>query len=137
MRKEHWYKPRLLLYAELFTVLARNGMFDKVELIFNKLKSESSLEPDLPGFNKVLKSLMDFKNFGLAVECFYLMKAKGCDPDRTSFKILINGLESNGETNLSASVRQEAEKYYGETLEFLERQEDVALSFPPSELITS
>lgn len=128
MQKEHWYKPRVLLYAELISVLGSNGMFDKVELIFRKLKTESSLEPDSEGFNAVLKSLMGFNIVGLAMECFYLMKAKGCEPDRTTFKILINGLESNGETSLSASVRQEAEKYYGKSLEFLEVQEDMAMS---------
>ncbi|KAM7482827.1 hypothetical protein LguiB_007410 [Lonicera macranthoides] len=128
VRKEHWYKPQLQLYAEIISVLGSNGLFDKVELLFKDLGMESNLEPDIKGFNALLESLMSFSIIGLTMECFYLMKSVGCDPDRQTFKILINGLESNGEASLSAPVRQEAQKYYGESLDFLEEQDEIAVS---------
>ncbi|KAM7479526.1 hypothetical protein LguiA_027739 [Lonicera macranthoides] len=128
VRKEHWYKPQLQLYAEIISVLGSNGLFDKVELLFKDLGMESNLEPDIKGFNALLESLMSFSIIGLTMECFYLMKSVGCDPDRQTFKILINGLESNGEASLSATVRQEAQKYYGESLDFLEEQDEIAVS---------
>lgn len=126
IQKEHWYKPKVLLYAELISVLGSNEMFDQLELVFRKLEDEISLEPDTVGFNAVLESLLSFGIIGLAMDCFYLMKSKGCEPDRSTFKILITGLESKGETSLSVTVRKEAEKIYGSSLEFLEENEDVA-----------
>lgn len=99
-----------------------------MELLFKDLGLESNLEPDIKGFNALLESFMSFSITGLTMECFHLMKSVGCDPDRQTFKILINGLESNGETSLSATIRQEAQKYYGESLDFLEEQEEIAVS---------
>lgn len=112
MRKEDWYRPQLLMYAEMVTVLGSNGLLEKVELLIMELKAERNLNPDLGGFNSLLQSLMNLKLTGLAMECFYLMKSVACDPDRTSFKILIDGLESNGEMNLLGVVQQDAQKYY-------------------------
>ncbi|KAL8154495.1 protein THYLAKOID ASSEMBLY 8-like, chloroplastic [Apium graveolens] len=126
VQKEHWYKPKVLLYAELISVLGRNEMFDELELVFRKLEDEISLEPDIVGFNAVLESLLSFGIIGLAMDCFYLMKSKGCEPDRSTFKILFSGLESKGETSLAVTVRKEAEKIYGSSLEFLEENEDEA-----------
>lgn len=124
IQKEHWYKPKVLLYAELISVLGSNEMFDKLEQVFRKLENEISLEPDTVGFNAVLESLLSFGIIGLTMDCFYLMKSKGCEPDRSTFKILITGLELKGETSLSVTVRKEAEKIYGSSLEFLEENED-------------
>ncbi|KAK2992086.1 hypothetical protein RJ640_023469 [Escallonia rubra] len=128
MRKEYWYKPQVSLYADIISVLGSNGLFEQVQLLFMDLKSESSLEPDIKGFNALLDTLMSFKLTGLAIECFYLMKSVGCEPDRLTFRILIKGLESDGETSLSATLRQEAQRYYGQSLEFLEEEEEMALS---------
>ncbi|KAK1400507.1 hypothetical protein POM88_000112 [Heracleum sosnowskyi] len=100
-------------------------MFDELELVFRKLEDEISLEPDTVGFNAVLEILMSFGIIGLTMDCFYLMKSKGCELDRSTFKILVTGLESKGETSLSVTVRKEAEKIYGSSLEFLEENEDV------------
>ncbi|KAK9287096.1 hypothetical protein L1049_015507 [Liquidambar formosana] len=128
VQKEYWYKPQVLLYADMITVLASNGLFEQVELLFSNLKSECSVDPDIEGFNALLRTLVSTNINGLAMDCFYLMKASGCEPDKSSFKIVINGLESKGETGLSAVVRQEAQKYYGESLEFL-KEEEMAVSF--------
>lgn len=103
-------------------------MFDELELVFRKLEDEVSLEPDIVGFNAVLESLLSFGIIGLTMDCFCLMKSKGCEPDRPTFKILISGLELKGETSLSVTVRKEAEKIYGSSLEFLEENEDVVIS---------
>ncbi|KAK3031629.1 hypothetical protein RJ639_037377 [Escallonia herrerae] len=64
----------------------------------------TNLEPDIKGFNALLDTSMSFKMTGLAIECFYLMKSVGCEPDRLTFRILIKGLESDGETSLSATL---------------------------------
>lgn len=103
-------------------------MFDKLELVFRKLEDEISIEPDIEGFNAILETLLSLGINGLTMECFYLMKSKGCEPDRSTFKILISGLESKGETSLSVTIRKEAEKAYGSSFEFLEENEDVAMS---------
>ncbi|XP_059654110.1 protein THYLAKOID ASSEMBLY 8-like, chloroplastic [Cornus florida] len=124
VRKEDWYKPQVSLYADMISVLASNGLFEKVELLFMQLKMESSLEPDTEGFNALLESLMINNFTGMAMECFQLMKTTGCEPDKSSFKIMINGLESEGETGLSAIVRLEAQKCYG----FLEENEEMTVS---------
>lgn len=128
VRKEYWYKPQASLYAEIISVLGSNELFEQVELIFSILKTENSFEAKTQDLNALLESLMSFNMTGLAMECFYFMKSLGCEPDRSTFRILVNQLESNGETNCAASIRQEAQKYYGESLEFLEEQEEVAIS---------
>ncbi|KAG8371421.1 hypothetical protein BUALT_Bualt13G0085900 [Buddleja alternifolia] len=112
IRKEDWYKPQLLLYAEMVTVLGSNGMLEKVELLIMELKAEDKLNPDIEGFNALLESLMNLNLTGLAMECFYLMKSLSCDTDRLSFKILINGLKSNGEMDLLAVIEQDSLNYY-------------------------
>lgn len=111
------------MYAELISVLGSNELIDKLELVFRKLEKEVSLDPDTEGFNAVLESLLSFGIIGLSMECYYLMKSKGCEPDRSTFKILTSGLESKGETSLSVTVRKEAEKFYGSSLEFLEEND--------------
>ncbi|KAL3514924.1 hypothetical protein ACH5RR_021826 [Cinchona calisaya] len=118
IQKEHWYKPQISLYAELISLLGSNGLLEEVEIIFIKLKKEHYLEPDIKGFNALLENLANFNLTGLAVECFHLMKSTGCDLDKLSYKILINGLESNGEVSLSAILQLEAEKYFGQSLNF-------------------
>ncbi|GMY39178.1 protein THYLAKOID ASSEMBLY 8, chloroplastic-like isoform X1 [Fagus crenata] len=128
IRKEYWYKPQVSLYAEMITVLATNGLFEHVELLHSYLKAERGLNHELEGFNALLKTLISFNLTKLAMECYYLMKEIGCEPDKTSFKILITGLESNGETGPSAMVRQDAQMYYGECLEFLEEEEEIMVS---------
>ncbi|XP_057964425.1 protein THYLAKOID ASSEMBLY 8, chloroplastic-like [Malania oleifera] len=125
VRKESWYKPQVSLYADMISVLASEGLLDEVELLFAYLKVECSyLELDTEGFNGLLTVLMSTPNTtGLAMEWFYSSKELGWDLDRSFFRILINGLESNGETDLSAVVRLEAEKYFGvSTLDFLEEE---------------
>ncbi|KAH1098740.1 hypothetical protein J1N35_015661 [Gossypium stocksii] len=126
IRKEVWYKPRLLLYTDMISVLASNGLFKEVELIYSYLKTENSLDPDIVGFNALLNALISFKLTHLVMDCYGLMKAVDCEPDRSSFRILINGLESIGETGLSGVLRQDAQKIYGESLEFLEEEEEVS-----------
>lgn len=98
-------------------------MYGKVDLLVTELKTETAMEHDVEGFNVLLENLMSFDQTELAMQCFSLMKSLGCEPDESSFRILINGLESKGESGLLAIVRQEAGKYYGEHLAFLEKEE--------------
>lgn len=123
VQNEHWYKPQISLYGEIISVLGSKELYDKVDLMFTELKTETGVEHDIEGFNVLLENLMSFDMTELAMECFSLMKSLGHEPDKSSFRILINGLESKGEAGLLAIVRQEAEKYYGEHLAFLEKEE--------------
>ncbi|XP_024994543.1 protein THYLAKOID ASSEMBLY 8-like, chloroplastic [Cynara cardunculus var. scolymus] len=125
IQKEHWYKPEVSLYAEIILVLARNSLYDKVDMIFVELKSEKGrLEGKTEGFNALLENLMSYNMTGLAMDCFELMKEIDCEPDRSTFKLLVAHLESKGETGLSEGIKQEARKYYGDSLDFLDEQED-------------
>ncbi|KAL3731032.1 hypothetical protein ACJRO7_027974 [Eucalyptus globulus] len=124
IRKEYWYKAQVLLYAEMFSVFAGNGLFEDVKLLYLYLRTEDNIEPHLEGFNSVLRTFISFSLVELAADCYYFMKEIGCEPDRSSFRILINGLESMGEQVASAKLREEAQKYYGD-LEFLQETEEM------------
>lgn len=121
IRKEHWYKPRLMWYADLVMVLASKGLQSEVDKVCSYLKREK-LEPDTDGFNLLLKALLNAGLTQLAMDCFRLMKLWDSDPDRTTYTTLIKGLESLGNVELSAGIRLEAENDYG-SLDFLEEVE--------------
>ncbi|OAY63262.1 pentatricopeptide repeat-containing protein At2g36240-like [Ananas comosus] len=127
IRKEYWYKPQLSLYTDMTNVLASSGLNEKVELMCSYLKAES-LEADTEGFNSLLKVLLEFGFTHLAVDCFRLMKLWESDPDETTYRVLINGLESKGEMDLYSSLRLEAENYFGGPLEFLGEKEEIVES---------
>ncbi|GJN27280.1 hypothetical protein PR202_gb15290 [Eleusine coracana subsp. coracana] len=118
IRKEHWYRPRLLWYVDLVMVLASKGLRSEVEKACSYLKREQ-LEPDTEGFNLLLKALLDAGFTQLAMDCFRLMKLWDSDPDRVTYRTLIRGLESLGKMILSADLRLEAESEYG-SLDFLD-----------------
>lgn len=124
VRKEEWYRPQLLIYAEMVAVLGSNGLLEQVQqLIIELKKAETTVTPDLKGFNALLESLMSLNLTGLAVECYYLMKSVSCDPDKQSFKLLIDGLTSNGEMELAAAIQEDAKKHYGPFWDLLEDEE--------------
>lgn len=128
VRKEEWYRPQLFVYAEMVAALGSNGLLENVKLLIMELKAETNVNPDLQGFNALLESLMGSNLTGLAVECFYLMRSVSCDPDRQTFKILIDGLTSNGEMELLAVIQQEAHKFYGPFWDFLDEEETEMIS---------
>ncbi|KAG9456638.1 hypothetical protein H6P81_001146 [Aristolochia fimbriata] len=121
-RSEYWYKPQVSVYAGLVAVLGSNGLFEEIELLISYLKKED-LTPDTEGFNTLLKTLMEFHIFHSAMECFHLMKVVGCEPNEVTFRTLINGFELHGRTGLADIIREEAVKYFGDSLEFLEESE--------------
>lgn len=108
----------------MFSVFAGNGLFEDVKLLYLYLRTEDNIEPHLEGFNSLLRTFISFSLVELATDCYYFMKEIGCEPDRSSFRILINGLESMGEQVASAKLREEAQKYYGD-LEFLLETEEM------------
>lgn len=128
IQKEHWYKPDVSIYAEIVLVLARNGLYDQVDIIVHELKREKGrLVAKTDGFNVLLETLMTYNLIEHAMDCFELMKEVGCEPDRSTFKLLVAQLESKGETRLSESIKEEAYKYYGDSLEFVDEQEEMAM----------
>ncbi|XP_071685858.1 protein THYLAKOID ASSEMBLY 8, chloroplastic-like [Rutidosis leptorrhynchoides] len=129
IQKEHWYKPEVTLYAEMILVLARNGLYDEVDTIYLEMKGEKGrLQAKTEGFNVLLETLMSYNFIKLVMDCFELMKEVGCEPDRSTFKLLVSHLESKGETSLSESVRREAQKYYGDSIEFVDEQENMEMN---------
>lgn len=114
----------------MVTVLASNGLVEHVELLIQSyLKTEAGhLGPEIEGFNALFKALLSSNHTKLAMECYSLMKQVGCEPDKSSFKILITGLESKGETGLSVIIRQVAQMYFGESQEFLDEEEEMTVS---------
>lgn len=124
IRKEHWYKPRLLWYVDLITVFASKGLRSEVGKACSYLKREQ-LEPDTDGFNLLLKALLDAEFTQLTMDCFRLMKLWDSEPDRITYRTLIKGLESLGEMDLSAEIRLEAENDYGDHLDFLDEEDMV------------
>uniref|UniRef100_A0A0D9W676 Pentacotripeptide-repeat region of PRORP domain-containing protein n=1 Tax=Leersia perrieri TaxID=77586 RepID=A0A0D9W676_9ORYZ len=121
IRKEHWYKPRLLLYVDLITVLASKGLRTEVDKVCSYLKREQ-LEPDTEGFNILLKALLDAEFTQLTMDCFRLMKLWDSDPDRVTYRTLVKGLESLGGIDLSSDIKLEAQNDYGD-LDFLDEEE--------------
>lgn len=90
------------------------------------MKAEADLAPEIDGFNALLKALVSHNLGELAMESYYLMKDVGCEPDKASFRIVIKGLESKGEAVDLRTVKQDAQRLYGESLEFLEEEEEGA-----------
>lgn len=119
LRKEHWYKPQLSIYVDIISVLAKGGLREKVEQACSYLKAEC-LEPDTEGFNLLIKILLEYGFTKTAMDCFRLMKLWESEPDEFTFRIMISGLESNGDKYNAVSVRAEAEKQLGEPLKYLE-----------------
>ncbi|CAH1423498.1 unnamed protein product [Lactuca virosa] len=129
IKKEYWYKPQVSLYAEIISVLAKNNLYDDVDMIFLELKTEKvRLEAKTEGFNLFLETLMSYNITRLAMDCFELMKEVDCEPDRSTFKLLVSYLESKGERSLSESIRQEAQKYYGDSIEYVDEQDEMAIT---------
>ncbi|KAI9182115.1 hypothetical protein LWI28_022225 [Acer negundo] len=124
IRKEDWYKPQVSLYADMIQVFAESELFEHVQLVYLYLKSENCLEPEIVGFNALFRSLMSFNLTGLVMDCYDLMKSVDCEPNRTSFRILINGLDGIAEEEGSSAIlKQDALKIYGD-LEFLKEEEE-------------
>lgn len=106
--------------------MASNGLFEPVQIIHSYLKAETDLAPEIEGFNNLLKALVSYNLGELAMESYYLMKKVGCEPDKTSFRIVIKGLESTTESVDLRTVKKDAQELYGESLEFLEEEDDPA-----------
>ncbi|KAG2300745.1 hypothetical protein Bca52824_037217 [Brassica carinata] len=131
IRKEYWYKPQVRLYADMIAVMADNALVEEVNHLYAAMKSEKGLMADIESFNTLLVILLNHKLFELVMDCYAFMQSIGYEPDRSSFRILVQGLESNGEMDLSGTVRQDALEYYGESLEFTEEIEDISSMLIP------
>lgn len=108
----------------MFSVFASNGLFEQVNLLYRYIRGEDNLQPELEDFNTLLRTLVSSGLAELAVGCYHLMKDGGCDPDRESYRILINGLDAVVREDALASIREDAVKYYG-NLDFLQEHEEM------------
>lgn len=116
--KEYLYIPQVSIYADTTVVLVGNDLFETVRLLFSYLRTKN-LDLDIEGFNALLRTSMEFDISKVAMECFQLMEVAECKLGESTFRILINGFGSKAEMDLLAIVKQEAEKYFCESLEFL------------------
>ncbi|KAF9608921.1 hypothetical protein IFM89_012089, partial [Coptis chinensis] len=56
VRKEYWYKPQVLVYADMIKMFASNDFLEKVELLLLYLKIKRyHLDADTEGFNALLE----------------------------------------------------------------------------------
>ena len=117
IRKEQWYKPNLSVYVDLIAVLERNGSLEDAERVCSYLMRER-WDPDINGFNRLFRTLLDFGRVHITMSCYRLMKLWEIDPEEETFRILILGLESMAEMEIAGELRQEAQKYFG-SLDFL------------------
>lgn len=117
LRREHWYKPKVSIYVDMISVLAKNGLHEKVEQACSYLKMER-LEPDTEGFNLLLNTLLEHGFTQTALDCFRLMKLWESEPDEFTYRILLDGLKCHGDNDASIAVRDEAERQLGGPLEF-------------------
>ncbi|KAF9623333.1 hypothetical protein IFM89_000822 [Coptis chinensis] len=61
VRKEYWYKPQVLVYADMIKMFASNDFLEKVELLLLYLKIERyHLDADTEGFNALFRTLMNY-----------------------------------------------------------------------------
>ncbi|KAI4339476.1 hypothetical protein MLD38_024418 [Melastoma candidum] len=124
IRRESWYKPAILLYSEMFSVFSRNGLFEHVNLLYNYLREEDNLKPDLEKFNTLLRTLVSSGLAEKAVGCYQLMNKIECDADRETYRILINGLGEFAQEATFAGIKEDAVKCYG-NLDFLLEHEEI------------
>ncbi|KAF3773625.1 Pentatricopeptide repeat-containing protein [Nymphaea thermarum] len=123
VREEYWYKPQVLLYTEIIAALLRSGMIEGAEVLFSMMKTEIC-EADDEGLNSLAKTLMVFNMPRTAMECFQLMKKVGSEPDKSTFRALVNHMNAKGEFDVSLRLRREAEKQFGVPWEFLVAEEE-------------
>ena len=58
-------------------VFGGNGFLEQVGLVCLYLKREANLQPEIEGFNALLRALIVLSMAGLAMECYCLMKQIG------------------------------------------------------------
>ncbi|KAJ3707638.1 hypothetical protein LUZ61_011343 [Rhynchospora tenuis] len=119
IRKEHWYRPQLSMYVDIISLLASSNLTKELQHTCSLLKREYHLQADTETFNLLLQVLLEFGHLHLALDSFRLMKLWDCEPDQDTYTILIPKLQSMGEIDVSHSLRLEAKRRYGTSLDFL------------------
>ncbi|KAJ3684718.1 hypothetical protein LUZ61_013882 [Rhynchospora tenuis] len=122
IRKEHWYRPQLSMYLEIISLLAKSNLIKELQHTCSLLKREYHIQADTETFNLFLQVLLEFGHLHLALDSFRLMKLWDCEPDQDTYTILIPKLQSLGEIDVSHSLRLEAKKRYGTSLDFLQEK---------------
>lgn len=128
VRKEMWYRPNLSLHADMITMLGRNKRIEEVEAVLLELQKEG-LRPDTRVCTEIIGAFIHVGMVQNAMETFELMKQTECHPDKSTFTVLIEGLQRLGEVDLAKAVREQCVQYLVEPLEISEdvSQEVVAL----------
>nr|ACN40805.1 unknown [Picea sitchensis] len=128
VRKEMWYRPNLSLHADMIMMLGRNKRIEEVEAVLLELQKEG-LRPDTRVCTEIIGAFIHVGMVQNAMETFELMKQTDCHPDKSTFTVLIQGLQRLGEIDLATAVREQSVQYLDEPLEIFEdvSQEVLAL----------
>lgn len=128
VRKEMWYRPNLSLHADMIMMLGRNKRVEEIESVLLELQKEG-LRPDTRVCTEIIGAFINVGMVQNAMDTFELMKQTECHPDKSTFTVLIEGLQRLGEVDLSTSVREQCVQYLDEPLEIFEdvSQEVMAL----------
>jgi len=119
VRTETWYKPNLSLHADMIMMLGRNKRIEELEAVLLEMQKEG-LRPDTRVCTEIIGAFIHVGMVQNAMETFELMKQTECDPDKSTFTILIEGLQSLGEVGLATAVRAQCVQYLDEPLEIFE-----------------
>ncbi|KAF8393398.1 hypothetical protein HHK36_021641 [Tetracentron sinense] len=115
VRSEIWYRTDCSLYADIVSVLARNGMGEEIDrLIFDLKIGEWVPGPgDGRGLGRLIKALIDGARKESTVRIYEVMKRSGWRrrtvADEYVVKVLSRGLRKLGE----GAVADEADREFG------------------------
>lgn len=119
VRKEMWYRPNLSLHADMIMMLGRNNRIEGVEAVLLEMQKEG-LRPDTRVCTEIIGAFINVGMVQNAMETFELMKQTECHPDKSTFTVLIEGLQRLGEVDLATAVREQSVQYVDEPLEIFE-----------------
>lgn len=128
LRKEVWYEPDPSLFSDMILMFGKRKMINMVEQLFLELKKEG-IEPDTRVYTELIGAYFQVDMVDKAMETYNCMKASGCVPDKLTLTILIRNLESAGEEELAATVKNDTIEYLDFPDKFLQEVEREYVSY--------
>lgn len=122
LRNEVWYEPNQSLFSDMMYMYGKRKLIDRVEELFSDLKKEG-LEPDTRAYTELIGAYLQVDQIEKAMETYECMKESGCIPDKLILTILIRNLETAGEEQLAAAVKNDCAEYIDFPEKFLKEVE--------------
>ncbi|KAJ0978224.1 hypothetical protein J5N97_013698 [Dioscorea zingiberensis] len=116
-RRELWYRPDPILYAQMVSALSRNRMGTEIDVLVSDLikeqegKNETFMN-DIRGIARLVKALLAAGKGEAVKEIYGLMKRGGCQPDEYLFRLLIRGLRRLGEMDAADEVERDFKVWF-------------------------